>query len=70
MWKDLEDSKKKRLSKEEIKKQLLDLMIMDEVVKFEDLSKEVEEIEDLQKAAKIIERYKDIIKTKKISWTD
>ena len=70
MWKDLEDSKKKRLSKEEIKKQLLDLMIMDEVVKFEDLSKEAEEIEDLQKAAKIIERYKDIIKTKKISWTD
>ena len=70
MWKDLEDSKKKRLSKEEIKKQLLDLMIMDEVVKFEDLRKEAEEIEDLQKAAKIIERYKDIIKTKKISWTD
>ena len=70
MWKDLEDSKKKRLSKEEIKKQLLDLMIMDEVVKFEDLSKEAEDIEDLQKAAKIIERYKDIIKTKKISWTD
>ena len=66
----MEDSKKKRLSKEEIKKQLLDLMIMDEVVKFEDLSKEAEEIEDLQKAAKIIERYKDIIKTKKISRTD
>ena len=63
----MEDSKKKRLSKEEIKKQLLDLMIMDEVAKFEDLSKEAEEIEDLQKAAKIIERYKDIIKTKKIS---
>ena len=63
----MEDSKKKRLSKEEIKKQLLDLMIMDEVVKFEDLRKEAEEIEDLQKAAKIIERYKDIIKTKKIS---
>ena len=63
----MEDSKKKRLSKEEIKKQLLDLMIMDEVVKFEDLRKEAEEIEDLQKAAKIIERYKDIIKTEKIS---
>ena len=63
----MEDSKKKRLSKEEIKKQLLDLVIMDEVVKFEDLRKEAEEIEDLQKAAKIIERYKDIIKTKKIS---
>ena len=29
----LEDSKKKRLSKKQIKKQLLDLMIIDEVVK-------------------------------------
>ena len=38
------DSKKaKRLSKEEIKKQLLDSRIIDEVVKFENLIKEAEE---------------------------
>ena len=41
MWKGLVDSKKtKRLSKEEIKKQLLDSMIIDEVVEFDDLNKE------------------------------
>ena len=66
MWKGLTDSKKtKRLSKEEIKKQLLDSMIIDENVKFDDLNKEVKEIQDLEKAAEIIKRYEDIIKTKK-----
>ena len=60
------DSKKaKFLSKEEIKRQLLDLMILDEVVEFDDLNKEAEEIQGLKKAAKIIKRYEDIIKTKK-----
>ena len=59
------DSKKaKLLSKEEIKRQLLDLMILDEVVEFDDLNK-AEETQDLKKAAKIIKRYEDIIKTKK-----
>ena len=65
MWKGLVDSKKtKRLSKEEIKKQLLDLMIIDEVVEFQDLNEEAEEIQDPIKAAEIIKRYEDIIKTK------
>ena len=60
------DSKKaKRLSKEEIKKQLLESMIIDKVVEFEDLNKEAEEIQDPEKAAEIIKRYEDIIKTKK-----
>ena len=60
------DSKKmKRLSKEEIKKQLLDSMIIDEVAEFDDLNKEAEEIQDPEKAAEIIKRYENIIKTKK-----
>ena len=66
MWKGLTDSKKaKRLSKEEIKKQLLDSIIIDEVLEFEDLNKEAEEIQDPEKAAEIIKRYEDAIKTKK-----
>ena len=40
-------------------------MIIDEVVEFEDLNKEAEEIQDPEKAAEIIKRYEDIIKTKK-----
>ena len=66
MWKGVADSKKaKCLLKEEIKKQLLESMIIDEVVEFEDLNKEAKEIQDPEKAAEIIKRYEDIIKTKK-----
>ena len=40
MWKGVVDSKKeKRPSKEEITKQLLESMIIDKVVEFEDLNK-------------------------------
>ena len=66
MWKGLADSKKtKCLSKEEIEKQLLDSMIIDENLEFDDLNKEAKEIQDPEKAAEIIKRYKDIIKTKR-----
>ena len=40
-------------------------MIIDEVAKFDNLNKEAEEIQDPEKAAKIIKQYKGIIKTKK-----
>ena len=40
-------------------------MIIDEVVDFDDLNKEADKIQDPEKAAEIIKRYKDIIKTKK-----
>ena len=54
MWKGVPDSEKaKRLSKEEIKKQLLDSMIIDENLEFEDLNKEAEEIQDPEKAAEM-----------------
>ena len=66
MWKGVVDSKKrKRLSKEEIKMQLLESMIIDEVVEYEHLKREAGEIQDPEKAAEIIKRYDDIIKTKK-----
>ena len=65
MWKGVTDNKKaKRLSKEEIKKKLLDSMTIDEIVEFDDLNKEAEETQDPEEAAKIIKRYEDI-KTKK-----
>ena len=65
MWKGATDNKKaKRLSKEEIKTQLLNSMIIDENLEFHDLNKEAEEIQDPEKAAEIIKRYEDIIKMK------
>ena len=66
MWKGAGDSKKaKRPSKEETQKQLLESMIIDENLEFEDLNNEVEEIQEPEKAAEVIKRYEDIIKTKK-----
>ena len=60
------DSKKtKRLSKHEIKKELLESVIINEVAGSKELSKEEEEIKQPEEAAKIISQYEDIIKTKK-----
>ena len=60
------DSKKtKRLSKEEIKQQLLESMIINEVVVSEELNKEAEEIQKPEEAAEVIKQYEYIIKTKK-----
>ena len=60
----MDNKKTKRLSKKEIKRKLLDSMTIDEIVAFDDLNKEAEKIEDLEKAVEIIKRYEDIIKTK------
>ena len=60
------DSKKtKRLSKEEIKKQLLEPIIINEVVEPEELNNKAEEIQESEEAAEVIKQYEYIIKTKK-----
>ena len=66
MWKGAADSKNtKQLSKNEIKKQLLESIIINEVVESEELNKEAGEMQEPEKAAKIIKQYEDIIKRKK-----
>ena len=58
------DNKKAKLSpKEDIRKKLLDSMTIGEIVEFNDLNKEVEELQDPEKAVIIIERYENITKT-------
>ena len=59
------DNKKARLSKEEIKSKLLDLIIIDKALESKDLNKEAEEVQDLERAAEIVRWYEDIIRTKK-----
>ena len=66
MWKGAADSKKtKRLSKDKIKKQLLESIIINEVVESEELNKEAEEIQQPEEAATVIKQYEDILKTEK-----
>ena len=59
-----DNKKAKPLSKKEIKTKLLDSMTVDEIVEFDDLNKGAEKMQDSKKAAEIIKRYEDIIKTK------
>ena len=66
MWKGAADSKKtKRLSQEEIKKQLLESIVINEVMESEELNKQAEEVQDTEEAAKVIQKYENIIRTKK-----
>ena len=52
------NSKKvERLSKEEMRKQLLDSIIIGENLEFDNLNEEAEEIQDPEKAAEIIREY-------------
>ena len=44
---------------------MLDSIIIDENLEFGDLNKEAEEVQDPEKATKIIKQYEDIIKRKK-----
>ena len=66
MWKGATDGKKtERLSQEEIKKQLLESIIIKEAVESEELNREAEEVQDPEEAAMVIQKYEYIIKTKK-----
>ena len=56
VWKGAADSKKtKRLSQEEIKKQLLESIIINEAVESEELNREAEEVQDPEEAAMVIQ---------------
>ena len=66
MWKGDADSKKiKRLSQDEIKKQLLESIIINETIESEELNREAEEVQDPEEIAKVIQKYENIIKTKR-----
>ena len=66
VWKGAADNKKtKRLSQEEIKKQMLESIIINEAVQSEELNREVEEVQDPKEAAKFIQKYENIVNTKR-----
>ena len=56
--------KTRRLSKEEIKKQLVDSLINNEKVETEELNKQADKVGKSEDAATVIKEYKDIIRTK------
>ena len=65
MWKGGEVKKTKRLTHEEVKKQLIESMVVNDFVETDELNKEVEEVQGPEEAATVIKEYEEIIRTKK-----
>lgn len=59
------DSKKKRLKKDEIKKQSLNSIIDIEKVDTEELNEQADKVENFEDTVIIVKEYEDIIRTKK-----
>ena len=63
IWKGAEVKKTKKLTHDEIKKQFIESIVIDEVVETDKLNKQAEEVQDLEEAAKVIQEYENIIRT-------
>ena len=66
MWQGAADrNNTKRLSKDEIKKQWIESIIIHQFVESEKLNKKMEEIQGSEEAAEVIKQYEYFIKTRK-----
>ena len=65
MWKGAEVKKTRKLTHDEIKKQLIESMVVNEVVESDELNKQAEEVQDPEEAAKVIQNYENFTRTKK-----
>ena len=65
MWKGAEVKKTKRSTHEEIKKQLIESIVINDTIETNELNKKAEEVQDPEKAAEVIQDCGNIIRTKK-----
>ena len=65
MWKVSDVKKTKRLTQDEVKKELIKSMVNNEVVETDELNKQAEEVQKPKDTANLIKQYEDIIRTKK-----
>ena len=65
MWKSAEVKKTKRLTHDEIKKQLVESMVVNDVIESDELNKQAEEVQKPEDAADLIKQYERIIRIKK-----
>ena len=65
MWKGAEVKRTRKLTHDEINKQLIESMVVNEVVESDELNKQAEEFQDPEEAAKVIQNYENFIRTKK-----
>ena len=65
LWKDAEVKKTKKLTQDEIKKKLIESLVMSDSIESEEFIKKIQEVEDPEKAAKLIQECESIIRTNK-----
>ena len=65
MWKGADSKKTKRLTHEEVNKQLIESIVINEVVETDELNKKAEEVQNPEEAAEVIQECENIIRTKK-----
>ena len=65
MWEDTEAKKTKKLTQDEIKRRLTESLVMSDRIESEELIKNVQEVEDPEKVAELIQECESIIRTNK-----
>ena len=65
MWKGAEAKKTRKLTHDEIRRRSLESLVMNDTIKSDELTKKIRELEDLEKAAQVIQECESIIQTKK-----
>ena len=66
LWKEAEAVKKrKKLTHDEIKRKLIESVVMNDAIKTDELTKKVQEFENSEKAAEVIQEWESVIRMKK-----
>ena len=65
LWKGAESKKMKKLTQDEIKRRLTESLVMSDRIESKELIKKVQEVEDPEKAAELIQECESIIQTNK-----
>ena len=65
MWKGTAVKKTKRLAHDEIKKQLIESMVVNDVIESDELNKQADEVQKPEDTTDLIKQYEGIIRTKK-----
>ena len=65
MWKGAKVKKTSKFTRDKIKKQVIKSMVANEVAESDELNKQAEKVQDPKEAAKVIQKYENIIRTKK-----
>ena len=65
LWKGAEPKKTKKLRQDEINRELIESLMMSDSIKNEELIKKIQEVEDPEKAAELIQECESIMRTDK-----